>query len=92
VVQRVSLAAAHESQQRPIVNDLLEAWEIDERLTQPYPRWIGIFDDVLTAGTHFVAMRTILRERFPQTPISGFFIARRVFPPSDEPSSTLSMF
>jgi hypothetical protein len=91
VVQRVSMAAAHESKQRPSVDDLLRAWEIDERLAEPYPRWIGIFDDVLTAGTHFVAMRTMLRNRFPQAPIFGFFIARRVFPPLDEQSGTLSL-
>jgi hypothetical protein len=46
---------------------------------------------VLTAGTHFVAMRTMLRDRFPQAPIFGFFIARRVFPPLDEQSGTLSL-
>jgi hypothetical protein len=84
------MAAAHESKQRPSVDDLLRAWEIDERLAEPYPPWIGIFDDVLTAGTHFVAMRTMLRDR-PQAPIFGFFIARRVFPPLDEQSGTLSL-
>jgi len=35
---------------------------------------------VLTAGTHFVAMKTTLSRRFPGVSISGFFIARRVFP------------
>ena len=92
VVQRVSLAAAHESQQRPAVHELLQAWRVDERLADPYPRWIGIFDDVLTVGTHFVAMKTILHDRFPEAPIFGFFIARRAFPRSDDDSGTLPMF
>jgi hypothetical protein len=80
VVQRSSLAAAHESQDRPTVEDLLREYQIDESLTAPTPRWIGIFDDVLTAGTHFVATKTILGRRFPGVRIQGFFIARRVFP------------
>jgi predicted amidophosphoribosyltransferase len=80
VMQRVSLPAAHESQQRPTVEELLEAYQIDERLADPAPRRIGIFDDVLTAGTHFVAVKTILQNRFGGVPIVGFFIARRVFP------------
>ena len=79
VVQRKSLPAAHEGQ-RPSVEDLLQVYEIDESLTEPAPRWIGVFDDVLTAGTHFVAMKKVLRARFPTVPIAGFFIARRVFP------------
>jgi hypothetical protein len=81
VMQQVSLAAAHESRgNRPSVEELLRVYEIDETLVSPVPRWIGVFDDVLTAGTHFVAMKTILQGRFPGISISGFFIARRVFP------------
>jgi hypothetical protein len=81
VVQRVSLAAAHKSPgDRPSVEELLALYEIDESLANPPPRWIGVFDDVLTAGTHFVAMKTILTARFPRISISGFFIARRVLP------------
>jgi hypothetical protein len=82
-MQRVSLAAAHESRgNRPSVEELLRVYEIDETLVSPAPRWIGVFDDVLTAGSHFVAMKTILQGRFPGVSISGFFIARRVFPDS----------
>lgn len=85
VLQQNSLPAAHESDQRPSVEDLLREYHIDERSVDPPPRWIGVFDDVLTAGTHFVAMKRILAARFPATRIQGFFIARRVFPnPFDE--------
>jgi predicted amidophosphoribosyltransferase len=80
VVQRNSLAAAHESQERPTIDDLLREYQIDETLLSPQPKWIGVFDDVLTVGTHFVAMKRILSARFPGVAISGFFIARRVFP------------
>src|SRR5262249_19221087 len=81
VVQRTSLPAAHESPgQRPSVEDLLGTYEIDNNIADPRPRWIGIFDDVLTAGTHFVAMKKVLNDRFRGVSISGFFIARRVLP------------
>lgn len=79
VVQRSSLPAAHESQQRPTIEDLVREYQIDEQLTEPRPKWIGVFDDVLTVGTHFVAMKRVLATRFPGLSIEGFFIARRVF-------------
>jgi hypothetical protein len=44
------------------------------------PRAIGVVDDVLTAATHFRAMKDVLATRFPGIPITGIFIARRVFP------------
>lgn len=82
VRQRVSTTAAHElgPAPRPNVEDLVANYEIDEALVDPAPKAIAIFDDVLTAGTHFKAMQTILASRFPGIPIFGIFIARRVFP------------
>jgi len=69
----------------PSVEELLAAYEIDQGLVNPRPRWIGVFDDVLTAGTHIVAMKSILQHSFLGVALSGFFIARRVFPnPFDE--------
>jgi hypothetical protein len=41
---------------------------------------IGIVDDVLTAGTHYCAMKSTLQARFPGVLVVGFFIARRVQP------------
>lgn len=82
VRQRISTTAAHELGQapRPSVEDLIVNYEIDETLVVPTPKAIAIFDDVLTAGTHFKAMQTVLSTRFPGIPIFGIFIARRVFP------------
>lgn len=81
VVQTVSTEAAHEAGngERITVQELLDVYLIDEALAQPTPTTIWIMDDVLTAGTHFKAMQTILAQRFPGIPIFGIFIARRIF-------------
>ena len=85
VIQKESTIAAHEAGEgeRPTVQELLEIYEIDETLIEPEPKAIAIVDDVLTAGTHFRAMHTILSGRFPNILIIGVFIARRVFPPDE---------
>lgn len=82
VYQIRSTERAHEAAQgeRITVEELLEIYRIDESLSAPKPKQIGIFDDVLTAGTHFRAMHTVLSQMFPGVPITGLFIARRIFP------------
>ncbi|WP_280622839.1 hypothetical protein [Burkholderia pseudomallei] len=49
------------------------------RQQQP-PGAIMVFDDVLTAGSHYAAVSRKLRDVFPNVPIYGSFIARRVIP------------
>jgi predicted amidophosphoribosyltransferase len=83
VIQSESTDAAHESSVRPTVADLLAICQIDEALVAPAPQRIAIIDDVLTAGTHYRAMHTVLSSRFPGVPIVGMFVARRVFPEND---------
>lgn len=84
VIQGRSTNAAHEVGvgDRVTVQELLELYAINEAIVAPLPRAIGILDDVLTAGTHFRAMKIKLTERFPGVPITGLFVARRVFPPA----------
>lgn len=83
VVQTQSTDAAHESDHRPSVDELLALYDIDEALTAPTPTRIAIIDDVLTAGTHYRAMHIKLAARFPGVPLVGMFIARRIFPQID---------
>jgi predicted amidophosphoribosyltransferase len=82
VRQTQSLRASHEvgDGERVSVEELLAAYQIDESLVRPDPVTIGIMDDVLTAGTHYRAMQTVLSRRFPAATIFGLFVARRVFP------------
>ncbi len=83
VIQTDSYDAAHESGYRPTVEELVEIYEINETVSEPAPRAIGIVDDVLTAGAHYRAMHNVISGRFPDVPIIGIFIARRVFPPDE---------
>lgn len=88
VVQTASTRASHECAdgERLSVQDLLDVYRINESLAAPEPKSIGVVDDVLTNGAHYVAMHTILKRRFPAATIYGMFVARRVFPPSVDPS------
>lgn len=92
VHQRTSTVAAHEAApgERISVQALIDDYEIVEALAEPPPRQIGIFDDVLTAGTHYRAMHTVLSRRFPGVPITGLFVARRVFPPEHDQAAPLA--
>lgn len=90
ILQRESLPAAHESTSRPSPDSLLTQYYIDEQIAEPNPRVIGLFDDVLTTGAHFIASKRLLSDRFPETQIIGLFYARRavkelsfeeIFPP-----------
>lgn len=84
--------AAHESDHRPTVEELLAIYEIDEVLAaQKAITSIAVFDDVLTAGTHYRAMQIKLSERFPNVPIFGVFVARRAIPPFDAESFAKQM-
>lgn len=82
VVQIESTNASHEVSdgERVNVDELLAVYAINEALAAPVPSAIAIVDDVLTAGTHYRAMHITLSARFPNVPIIGLFIARRLFP------------
>lgn len=86
VVQQISTEAAHEAGpgHRPTPEELQANYYLDETQTPNMPPMIGIVDDVLTAGSHFRAVHGLLRQRFPQARIVGFFVARRVFPPDPD--------
>ena len=77
VTMRVSIEPAHLKESSRSVEALVEAFAIDTRLLSPSPTAIAIFDDVLTTGAHFAAMKRLLRRRFPETPLCGIFLARR---------------
>jgi len=78
VVQAESTTAVHDSAIRKTPEELEELYRIDQNLLKPIPVAIAIFDDVLTTGAHFRAMKSIISKSFKNIPIFGFFVARRV--------------
>jgi len=82
VLQRRSTAASHESDDRLRPPDLVALYDIDETKANPEPQRFVVFDDLLTTGSHFKAVAQVLRDRFPNKPIIGLFVARRA-PGSD---------
>lgn len=84
VVSRGSMVPAHLTDIRPTINELVANYEIDETVANPEPRVIGVFDDVLTAGSHFRAVKQVLSARFPHAPIMGIFVARRIFQAAEQ--------
>lgn len=78
IVQEHSLEAAHLAAARPTPEDLIANYRLDEELVTPAPQTLWIVDDVLTTGCHFKAVKRVLANRFPDLPIVGLFLARRV--------------
>lgn len=78
VTQNCSYQASHSTDNRPNPDQLCAGYVIDERLAEPAPTSIWIFDDLLVSGSHYRAMVRTLRPRFPEAAIAGIFLARRI--------------
>jgi len=47
---------------------------------EPRPSAVVIFDDMVTAGSHYMAMKKKIIEVYgPDMPIKGLFLTRRIF-------------
>lgn len=79
LTMKKSVAASHSRTDRPSPDELYDLMLFDSSLIQPAPTTILLLDDVITAGSHFVAAKRLLMETFQNVPIYGIFIARRVF-------------
>lgn len=75
VTVKESLESHHSSAKRD-PQRLIDNYCFNEDLAEPAPKNIVIFDDVLTSGSHFKAMKTVLSRRFPAARIYGLFISR----------------
>lgn len=78
VLQEHSIEAAHLTAARPTPDELIANYRLDKNLMAPAPQTLWIIDDVLTTGCHFKAVKHVLADHFPDTPIVGLFLARRV--------------
>ncbi|EBG7270523.1 hypothetical protein EZ821_05780 [Salmonella enterica subsp. enterica serovar Adelaide] len=77
VLQNVSTVASHASAaNRPSPDEIMANYRLDENLRAGCRDNIVIFDDVLTAGSHFKAMKRFLLQFFPEANMLGLFVAR----------------
>jgi len=78
--QRMSTRSDHCSgADRISYEQLFEITELDAScLVTPLRPLIVLFDDVLTSGKHYKVAKDRIREAFPEQPIVGVFVARRV--------------
>ena len=88
VIQTEDLESFHDGcRLRP--EELLRHYEIDEGVCPIQdPTTVCIFDDILTTGSHFKAVATLIHRRWPSARIVGIFIARRYIP-NAEPEAEL---
>ena len=77
IIQTRSAASSHSSDARPRPEEIKALYRLDETLTEPVPRIVALVDDLLTAGAHFRAAKSVLSARFQDITIFGLFIARR---------------
>ena len=74
----MSTPAVHDRDDRPTPAELEARYLPDPSQFHPKPRILAVVDDMITTGAHYVAIRNILRRQYPDVPIMGIFIARRV--------------
>jgi len=72
------LQPSHSATSRPSPDDIYSNLIIDKQMCEVKKNKIILVDDVITTGAHFVACKKLLKEMFPESEISGIFIARRV--------------
>lgn len=76
----VSRVARHIDDTKRDPNALRATLEFDCSLREPPPQHIFLIDDVITTGCSFVVCKQMLSEEFPDAPVTGLFVARRVLP------------
>jgi hypothetical protein len=76
VRQRESRAASHNSEVRQTPEEIASNYIFEHSEAQNLRKTIVIFDDVLTAGSHYKAMKTVIKTHLPESVIVGLFVAR----------------
>lgn len=76
VTQRCSMEASHSSVTRPTPSEIAGNYQFNLKLIEGIRNTIVIFDDVLTAGSHYKAMKDTIRLHLPHVEIMGLFVAR----------------
>jgi len=75
-----SVVAWHKSKKPRNLSELLRVYNVDLTLLSQMRSNVIIFDDVITTGGHFWAMKSKLLEQNSELKIYGVFLARTVWP------------
>lgn len=81
VIQNESYEPSHYSSKRPSCQELKTRYQLEKTNINQFRDKIVIFDDVLTMGSHFKAVKSLLQDAYPDKEIYGLFIARSIYPP-----------
>ena len=74
-----SRTSAHNSQNRPKPDEHISNFDIRKDKVVPEPKvGVIVFDDVLTSGSGFKAVKRVVNSLWPNKPVYGFFVARVV--------------
>lgn len=76
ITQKVSMLASHAAENRPTPEQIAQNYVFNHAAAAGLRNNIVIFDDVLTAGSHYKAMKSTIRQHIPDKAIIGVFIAR----------------
>jgi hypothetical protein len=79
LVEQINSTETFKGGKRMPPAELKKNYRIAEQELQNLRGVVGVFDDVLTTGSHFKAVKEMILERAPQTYVIGFFVARRAF-------------
>lgn len=74
-----STTSAHLTDATRDADAIAANYRIDSNLVDPLPKVVGLVDDVLTTGAHFVAAKKVLGAVWPGVEVIGLFVARRIF-------------
>jgi predicted amidophosphoribosyltransferase len=78
-----SMTPTHASDRRLKPEELEPHYSVNEACANPAPTSVFLFDDVITNGSHYKAIQSVLKKRFPGVSVIGFFIARTIHPVPD---------
>lgn len=78
VTQKYSTIAAHSTKNRPSPEEIMLNYHFNIEQVDGVRNMVVIFDDVLTAGSHYKAMKMVIKNHLPQVQVVGLFVARTV--------------
>lgn len=76
IIRNTSSPATHIDGNRLPPFVLKECFDLDLAQESDLKGNIILFDDVVTTGAHFVACKTLIKEKYPNINVAGVFIAR----------------